>query len=331
MVLWALVAVLPAAAFGEVKYAPLQGQEDGLLTVSPDRWEADVEPGKTTELEVTLINRTGADGVIKLSPTDTAPGGKSEAVIEAVPEFEFGAGSWVKPEVTSLPLKNMQEARLIVRITPPLEAPVGSNFGGLLVELKSGADNTAKVEGDAAAAVELNVRALIQLYPRVPGEIVHGLRITKANIADRVIFTGNRYVVFEFDLENTGNVNEPTTGEVVVKSMFGNTVANIDVRETLVLRGSARRTRVLWTKPPKFGRFTAELRVKAQESDPKEAFPPVTILPPWWWFALFAAVVILPSVYAVYRRRQDWRKYLDEDWDEEAEGDWTDADDVEHA
>lgn len=305
----------PASA-PQQKRLPPGTAETGMLTVSPDRWEDDVEPGKTTTFHLSLTNRTGQDAELELVPTDVAP--SDTGLVRATDRAEaFGAGNWVEPEVRTLSLDNMHEVTLAVRVTPPLQAPVGSNFGGLLAILKS---KESRKTGSAQVGFEM--RALVQIYPRVPGQISRQVKVTAAEIADSFVFTGNRFVSYEVEFANEGNVNEYVSGQVLVRSMFGNTVRTLNIRDMLILRGDRRRARVLWTNPPAFGRFTAETRIESSSGTLAKKFPAVVILPPWWWFALAAGALLVPALYWWYRRRNAWKQYLDEDWDDEIADDW---------
>jgi hypothetical protein len=213
---------------------------------------------------------------------------------------------------------------VLVSITPPIDAPVGSNFAGLLVKMGDLKEASSEVTSSGGTKVGVDIRALVQIYPRVPGDIVNDVEISKPRVADTFLFTGNRFVVYEVDIENTGNVHSQVSGRTVVNSMFGNSVTDIKMRDMLVLRGSKRTARFVWTNPPKFGRFSATATIlDGEQKSHKLKFPKVLILPPWWWFAIAIGAIVFGVAGSWWRRRDDWRQYLDEDdWDESWDDDY---------
>jgi hypothetical protein len=316
MVLAALAAtfVLPSIANAEVTRVQGGGKLNGRFGVSPDKKEIEVDPGTTQVLRMHLENRTQRTVHVELLPTDIEPTG-DESFIRATKGTQFGAGSWLHPEIDQLDMKTGEIVEFDVTITPPVDAPVGTNFGGLI----------ARVAGRSEDKVSYYISALAQIYVTIPGKVKRDTKIVKAEVADSFLFHGSGFITYELTFANDGNVNDHIDGEIVVRSLFGNTVSSLDIRPYLVLRGSKRTVRVIWPKQPRFGRFSAQGRFHSDDRQQlTKDFPNVWISPEWWWYLIVILVLVCPAVYTWHSRRNSWKQYLDdEDWDEE----WADDED----
>jgi hypothetical protein len=311
----------PAAA--AVVQKTIQGHINGEFSVSPDRVEMDVVPGKPSIIQMRLINAVDSPVTVALSMVDVGASSKPGGLVQIVKHSQYSAASWVVPDTTGLHMPPLGEADFNLTVTPPIGAPVGTNSAGLAVAVQ--ADNS-KTTGNNR--ISFKVQGLVQLFFDVPGKIKHDVKVSSATIDDSFIFGGQRIVAYELGLRNNGNVNETISGKINVDSLFGNATKTLDVPPLVVLRGSTRSWRIIWDGTPRFGRFTAvgDLHSDSQEHLTAH-FPAVTVLPPWWWFLIAFIVLLIPLARWWYERQFGWRKYLDEDddwdedWDDDAEWD----------
>jgi hypothetical protein len=320
----ALMAWVPTASAFEKKQQIVK--IDGLVSVSPSRFEGDVTPGQPANIGFSVTNKTAKTLKIKLHYADLQPSRSSDGFVDAVEKAQFGASTWMQAERDDFILKSGEEAKQVVAVTPPLDAPVGDNFAAIIVEATevTGGDEP-KVTTAEGQKVAIRITGVVQFFFTVPGEIRHDTRILRTEVGDSFVVGSNRFVTYSVFVKNNGNVNDHVSGSVVVHSLFGNKVVEIPIRRQLLLRGSTREIRVLWTHPPFFGRFTGDVTLRTEDPDhPKieRGLPTVTILPPWWVLALVAASILGGIGYAMYHRNTAWKRYLDEDWDE----DWDDED-----
>ena len=309
-------ASAPTASFA-IEHLPMAPDtpEDGLLGVTPDRWLSSVDPGSSTTFKLTVTNKTGGDATVFFIPTDLEPAKDPARLSDVVSDAKYGAGDWIQPEVPKATLPNLSKVVIDVTVAPPKNAPVGSNFGGLLVQLKTPENPDIKSSG---AAVIPKAQALVQIYPRVNGPVIKDLEITKVEAEETLKFLGSRFVRYDIEYENKGTVNEAVGGSLLINSMFGNTVEKLAVPELLVLRGAKRRVRVVWTDPPRFGRFTSQVKVDTSAGQERKQGDTVTILPPWWVILAIVLTILFGIFFTWRRKNQDWRQYLDEeDWDED--------------
>lgn len=317
--------VAPTQCFAAQKITEENVPVDGKIGLVPSRAETDVEPGKTTTVPARLINRTGETVTIRISVGDLEASPDPGTFVRLVRNAEFGAGSWVRPEIDVATIEHGQRMEFSLFVTPPKDAPVGSHYAGLQAVVEQPA-------GTGDARVDLSVAALGQLLFNVPGDIRRGGEITRIKPSDTLFFGGSfvdrffggpPFVSYDISYRNTGNVTEHLSGEIVVKSMFGNAVRTFTIprkEARIVLRGSTGTIRVLWADPPAFGRFTAEARLETDDGPKEKNSPPVTILPPWWWILLLLVALAVPLLLRWWRNRTDWQQYLDDDVDDD--GDW---------
>lgn len=311
----ALLVVLPAPLAHAMKRVqlPTDAQGSGLFSVAPDRYEGDVHPGKTTTVTMRLTNETGSPVQVTLNATDLAAAADLTSLIEMVDDGKYGAGSWLEFEQKTFRMEQREQVEFGVKVMPPLDAPVGTNLAGVQVEAVAISDDAST----PGTAVNFRIEGLAQIFVIVPGEIRHDTRIVSAKVSDSFLFHGSGFVAYEVEFENRGNVNDHVSGEIAVRSMFGNAVESLPINETIVVRGSRRIARVIWPSPPRFGRFVGHAQVTSDSKNLRAKTSAVVILPPWWWFVAFFVVIVLPLIYTMWQRRRAWRAYLADEFDDE--------------
>ena len=293
--------------------------DDDKITLVPARAEVDVVPGRTTLIPAILSNRTGEVITISLRIGDLQASSDPGTFVQLVRDAEFGAGSWVDPQKDRIKLEHGELIEFFLVVRPPVDAPVGSHYAGIEAFVEA-------EPGTSAAQVALNFSALGQLLLNVPGDEVLDTNIVRVTPSETLFFGGSfidrflretPFVSYDIRVENKGNVTEHVGGKLVVKSMFGNTVRTFKIPERVVLRGSSATIRVVWNNPPRFGRFTAEAQLDTDAGPKERKSDAVTILPPWWWFLVLLVVIGVPMGIRWYNNRDDWREYLDEDYEDD--------------
>ncbi len=295
-------------------------EPDGLTVISPTVWEGEAASGAPQFIDANLLNKSENPVIIDLEPTDLVPARDAESFVSPGQNSKFGAGEWIFPEHESFRLPPMTETTVRIRVEPPPNAPVGTNFGGVLVGIKSLKESKTEAGKSGGFKIVANTAALIQIYPTIPGEVKHDLRLTNPRLADSFIFGNAKFATFEFDVDNRGTVNDHISGKFTIDSVFGSRVATIEIKPTLVLRGGKRRIRGTWSDIPLFGRFEASAKVRSDDNTETIGFPALTISPPWWWYLVLVVALAIPVVGLMRRRRKRWMQYLDDDelWNEDS-------------
>ncbi len=314
----------PTAAYAAVERTVLGPNDEptGLVIVSPFRIEQDVQPGIRQTIEMTLTNDSDKAVDITVSPTDLAASADPRNFVEKVEDGEFGAGDWLVSEVTDDRLQPWEKISFSLVIDPPTDAAVGTNMAGLSID-------TAIAEGAPGTADQLTgalrAEALVQIFLTVPGPIKHDLRIVDVDVRDTLVLGSQRFVVWDITYRNAGTVNEHVTGTVDIKSIFGNTAHRERLAESLVLRGSSRTHRLIWRDLPWVGAFTPHVKVRGDDVKTVRATGERVVVFPWWLPVAILAAIVLPAIFLWWRRRQEWKLYLDdESWDDEHA--WYDSD-----
>jgi hypothetical protein len=320
LVLATALLVAPGTAAAKVirEQRNVPSDPSGLMVVSPSRIEQDIQPGVRSTVELTIYNDNDEPIDFSISGTDLGPASSPRSVAAKVEDGEFGAGDWLTPEIRDGRLQPFEAITFQVTVDPPLTAPIGSNLAGISVR---GAPALGPVgAGDDTGVLEVN--ALIQTFLTVPGPVEHKLRIVDIDARDTFVLGSRRFVIWEVMFENRGTVNEHVSGSVNVKSLFGNTAHREKIDDLLVLRGSKRSTRVVWTDLPFVGSFAPEVRVRGDDARLVTQTGERVTLMPWWLPPLIIALFVLPVIWMWWRRRQEWKLYLEDD--EYGEQEWED-------
>ena len=311
-----LVGPGASTAGAEIKRETLQAnpKPSGQLMISPGRLEFDAEPGVRTTYDIMLTNDSG-DGVdISVLTTDLGQSADPRSVATKVEQGEYGAGDWLTSEVEHIRLAAWERVTFQLVIDPPLDAPVGTNFAGLVID-STVADGEIGTEDSTSA---FRIEGLIQIFPTITGAIKHDIRVTDVKVRDALVIGSQRFATWDVTFENNGTVNEHVTGSVTIRSMFGNAAHRVDIKELLVLRGAKRTQRVIWRDLPWVGAFTPEVRVRGDDARLVKASGERVVVLPWWLPFAIVVAILAPAGWLWWRRRREWLQYLDEEiWDDE--------------
>lgn len=317
MLVWTLVTIFAAPSQAAVQREYMEGfKPNSLLALYPNKAEITVTPGKPYLIPVTLENGFNKPLDVSVSITGLGPAPDPASLAAINDDAAFSAASWITPDIQDLRMQPLERVEFNLTVLPPDNAPVGTNFAGLVVKLApaSGKPGTGDVKGT------VQTQALGQLYLNIPGAQKRDLQLVSFKVDDKLFLGRSKFVVYEAKFHNNGNVNDHVTGRINISSMFGNSAASLQLRDMIILRGADRTQRIVWTDSiPWFGAFTAQLKAEGDGKQPVTGSADrVIILPPWWFFALVIAALTLPFAVAWWRRRNDWRQYLEDDWAEDA-------------
>lgn len=310
----------PSSASAQVKRTMLSPNDDasGLVIISPFRIEEDVEPGVPERIEMTLTNDSDKAVDLTLGSTDIAAASDPRNFVEKTEDGEFGAGDWLQTEVKDIRLQAWEQVTFDLTVTPPVDAPVGTNLAGITV-ISSGASGKVGAEEVDESTGLFRAETLIQVFLTIPGPVRNDFRIVDVDVRDTFVLGSQRFVVWDVTFENRGTVNEHVSGSLDVRSIFGNRASRETIPQSLVLRGSKRIQRVIWRDLPWVGAFTPEVRVRGDDAKLKTATGERVVIFPWWLPVAILLSILLPALLLWWRRRQEWKLYVDEE-------DWSDSD-----
>jgi len=184
------------------------------LTISPAKIIISADPGEKVETTMRVRNDLERT-VTHISSVEryTVRGGEEPIFY---PEA-FGLPTWI--EVPSeLTLGPGESVDVPVKIRIPEDAPPGGHYAAIFWA-------TAPPKGEGAVGIVTKVGALVLL--EVSGEVIESGEVVDFR-APKKLFT-HRPVSFSFALKNTGNVHLMPSGEVIIKNIFGRTLAILKV------------------------------------------------------------------------------------------------------
>jgi hypothetical protein len=314
-----------ASAAVERTQNPETENPSGLLVVTPDRVDRDVIPGQRTEIEIEVFNDDTEPVDISILTSDLGPSSDPQSIAERTEDGEFGAGDWLVPEIEDARLEPFEEIHFVVVVDTPVNAPIGTNLGALTVRGSAATGEVGAEDGGGA----LQVDAVIQFFLTIPGPVEHDLRITDVDTRDTLILGSQRFAVYDVTFKNDGTVNEHVSGRFDVRSVFGNSAFRANIKELIVLRGSSRTTRIIWRDLPWVGAFTPTVRVRGDDARLITEEGERLVIIPWWLPIVFILVIALPPLWLWWRRRQEWKLYMEDDEHDLAYDGWEDEPDVE--
>jgi hypothetical protein len=228
------------------------------LQITPTRVELNAKKGGSYEVKIGVMNVTAADLVYKTSVHDfnsSDETGSPNIIEDSKLPPSASIVSWVEP-LSQISLRSKESAQLVARINIPEDAEPGGHYG--VIRFSGSAPSVDK------SGVGLAASAAILLLIRVDGDITE-----KADLASFTTVSDNKQtsffesapINFSTRVKNLGNIHVKPSGPIVVKDMFGNTVATLKVNdnESNVLPGSIRRFDNTLKKDWMIGLYSADL------------------------------------------------------------------------
>ena len=274
-------------------------QVTGQIVISPTKIELNVDPGDKATREIKLTNRTGEPVTFQFSMEDfegsTDP--SQATVFMGRTDSPWGASKWIEPEVSSIVLDQGETLTMAVKLRVPPTAEPGGHYAVLFASR-----TIDRVEDGAAIKVTERVGTLFLIT-------VSGNVITDGTLDEPEMRMFSEYGPVDIGLvfNNLGNVHVKPTGKVVIRNIFGQTVAEIPVEEWVVLPDSSRRTVIEWGGKYHFGRYTATAEIGYSENRSLLLAQTSFWVIPWKIVlaVLAGLVAILIFIILIRRRRTD--------------------------
>ncbi len=240
--------------------------QNGLaLMVQPTTIEEVLDPGQSMDGHLTITNKNGGKQIYFISSrnvVDVNDTGTPTFSTEFIDD-SLEAGSWLKPEVTSVTLDVNESVQIPYRIEVPENASPGSYAAAFFVTRE--ADSVT----ESGAGVGFHVASLVLI--RVTGEAFEDMMFREFRTGKSFFTQPN--VFFSARLENTGTVHQRPRGIIAIKDMFGNDVGSVSFNEGgegAILPQKERVFETTWEDEGfVIGRFTAIASVLYGESQKK--------------------------------------------------------------
>jgi hypothetical protein len=237
--------------------SPTQG-----LQISPAVIEINAQPGQTVNFQLKLTDISG--GALNAHMTVNDFGAKNEQgdpeiILDTSETSQYSMRQWVSPQ-PDVKLSSQQTKIFAMTINVPKDAEPGGHYA--IIRFTGQQDNPV---GGARVAQAASIGTLILM--RIGGNISDSLRFAdfyaSQNGAKHKLFYASP-ITFSQRLRNEGSVHEKPTGQVVVKNLFGKTVATLETNPKLhnVLPASTRRFDEVWKGKFLVGPYHVDAKIK---------------------------------------------------------------------
>lgn len=259
----ASIAIIISASFqAQAQTPPAPGQ---ALEIAPPVLNLTADPGQSIQANISIRDVSTSPLVVRGEVNDfTANGedGTPKLLIEEGEVSPYSLKPWIAP-IPQLSLKPRQIESLPVTIRVPADAAPGGYYA--VVRFTASAPELE----DTGVALSASVGTLILL--RVNGDAKESISVEEFSVSK----DGTKGSVFDAApvnfaarLRNDGTVHQQPVGQISVKDMFGNKIANVNMNlnQNNVLPGSIRRFDAPLDKAVigdrwLIGRYTADLTV----------------------------------------------------------------------
>ena len=268
---------------------------NGFL-ISPVRSEFTLDKGRSQTVIISIQNPTNVATVAKAIVNDFVASddetGDPRLILDAntpPPSNDFRT---LVGSIPDTPLGPQQKKDISVTVSVPTAAHAGGYYGAIrFVPSNNGKQST----------VGLTASVGTLMLVTVPGNLVQKLTLTQLsaaqnNKASSMLFSGSVSVLTR--LQNSGDIHLQPFGKVLVKDMFGKTVANYEFNNTNpranILPSSIRRFVDPLPKRSWFGRYTIEENLAySQGSGNLLTASAVFWYFPVWFIILFILIIAL--------------------------------------
>lgn len=197
--------------------------DSNMFTVLPMSQRFNLEPGKTYEGEITVVNPVDAKSDFKYK-AEVAPYGvkqnednpRSEYEIDLTTDSKYTSMSkWIKIKEPTGSVKPNESKKVEFTITVPENVPAGGQYAAITIS-----SDMESAAGEGVAVQNVFEMASI-IYGLVNGETKHDGEILENNVPGFVVSTP---IALSALISNNGNIHEDATVVISVKDFFSGRV-----------------------------------------------------------------------------------------------------------
>lgn len=301
--------IITLTCLGFVATAHAVNETGQALEIAPPVVNLTADPGETKNVNINLRDISANALVVTGDVNDFSANGEDGIPKITLDENEtspYSIKTWIAP-LSQLTLEPRQVKALPVSIKVPADAAPGGYYGVIRF--------TATAPGVTGNGVSLSASLGALIFIRVNGNAKEAVSIeeffTTAQDGKRSGLFESQPVTFAARIKNSGSVHEQPTGQIVVKDMFGNDVAsvNMNLERRNILPGSIRKFEANMDKGNVgnrflFGYYTAKIVLTYGSNNQTVTSNVGFWVVPWRLvLSLLVAVVILVIVIRVLVKR----------------------------
>lgn len=232
----------------------------GDFVVGPGKFEFELAPGQSKQMEITISNRMGVAKVFQITTEDMKGG---ESTSNPVVLMGEEAGPYTMKDFISVPqaeftLQHGQRVRVPVTVSLPAGTSPGGRYGSLLVSIVTDANEEADNQTPASVIVS---RIGTLFFVTTPGDLVReGEFVSFDTIGQKRFFTKGP-IGLQLAHENTGSVHFNPYGTVRITNFKGDEVGYYELDPWVIMPQSLRNRQVEWGRELLFGRYTATAEI----------------------------------------------------------------------
>ena len=239
------------------------------ISISPPKFELTLEPGQIIEDKIIVKNK-GQDILPLQAKTVNWTGFGEEGGIEFsdIDNISFTPAKWFELTKTDFILGPGEMVRVNFKIQVPANAEPGGYYTGILFQPKYPSTyfepHSAHLLGGVGALFLLSLPSAeraqepIKLEEFSLGQVASLIR---AAVADEEAIIEKGPIDFILRIKNNDIVHLQPKGEIKIRNIFGQEIAQIKVPEKTILPGMIRKFPVSLDKKYLWGRYRAELEM----------------------------------------------------------------------
>ena len=274
-------------------------ENSGDILIGPAKIEIDINPGEAKTFNFTVQNRTGRDQNFRIEIEDFTDGEDSNQTVKLLGEekSQWTLKDFIFVQERSFALKNGERAKIPVSFSVPADSEPGGKFASVLVSIISDNSQSGEDTSSNSKAVTIS-RAGVLVFATVSGSTVKSGELLNFSVSSR---DKSRQVRFGVLYENNGNVHLNPYGFIEIKSIFGKTIANVEIDPWFVLPQSQRSRDVIYSGEELFGLYKAKIFLNRGYDDVvDEKEVSLTMIPPE--IGLLVVLILFFGVWALMSR-----------------------------
>jgi hypothetical protein len=281
----------PAAAFTTERY---DDKIENKIIVTPAKLELKLSPGQIVNQKITVVNRLGRKEKIKIIKEGLI--GK-EGIQKLNKDYFPNSGiDWIETEIDEIYLDHGERVSFDIEIAVPKNINPGGYYAGVLAAVRSVDENN---NGDNIQFIN---RVGTSILMSIPGKVMEDMALLKF-LNDRKFYL-NGPVNFFTEAMNFGNIHLSPIGEIAVYNFLGKKVAQIPLKESLILPGQSQKWRSVWKERWILGIYKAHLTMRYGVDNDKVLEKELK----FWAFPIHILLLILALIYLVHKLIQKWQE-----------------------
>jgi hypothetical protein len=268
----------------------------GDFVLEPGKMEVFANPGDTITKYISVTDRIKGTNNFDISTEDFVGSDKIDqpVVLLGGDKSPYSFKDNIKADTSSFSMNGGQKATIPVTITVPKDAQPGGYYSAVIVS--NTPNNPEQISGTKVIS-----RVGVLFFVRVNGPVnasgtISDFRVdaSKSNRLLGLIQSGP--INFEILFKNTGSVYVIPSGNVIIKNIFGQQVANVPVEAYFSLPNSLRYREVTWPQHFLFGLYSATLTLNKGYDNAVETRSLHFLAIPWLYIGIVIGVALLFTI-----------------------------------